>query len=245
MNGVRPLGKAPPTLDPFWKSVESFGLDTVFVLPEWIRKPSEEPAESIEETSGSVSERLAGLQAEVGDCTRCRLGTSRDMLVFGEGNPDAGIVFVGEGPGANEDRTGRPFVGRAGKLLDRILEAIGLDRDSVYIANVVKCRPPGNRTPSSDEIDSCLWILREQLSIMNPGVIIALGASAARTLTGSRSGIGQMRGDFHRYGDIPLLVTYHPAALLRSESLKRPVWEDMKMLKKLLDELELPRGSNR
>jgi len=236
----------PPTLDPFWKSVESFGLDTIFVLPEWIRKPSgEKPSESIEEIIESTSERLSRLLTEVGDCSRCRLGTSRDMLVFGEGNPDAGIVFVGEGPGANEDRTGRPFVGRAGKLLDRILEAIGLDRDSVYIANVVKCRPPGNRTPSSHEVERCLWILTEQLSIMNPGAIIALGASAARTLTGSRSGIGQMRGDFHRYGDIPLLVTYHPAALLRSESLKRPVWEDMKMLRKLLDELELPLRSRR
>jgi len=237
---------SPSTQDPFWKSVESFDLDTVFVLPEWIRKPSEEASsESIEEAIESTSERLGRLRTEVGDCTRCRLGTSRDMLVFGEGNSDAGIVFVGEGPGANEDRTGRPFVGRAGKLLDRILEAIGLDRDSVYIANVVKCRPPGNRTPSSDEVESCLWILREQLSIMTPGVIIALGASAARTLTGSRSGIGQMRGDFHRYGDIPLLVTYHPAALLRSESLKRPVWEDMKMLRKLLDELGLPLRSRR
>jgi uracil-DNA glycosylase family 4 len=227
--------------DPYWRSVASFTDGRVFVLPEWTGggrtkgTPGGMPVEDdVEDTLESLSRRVAG-------CTGCRLSETRQNLVFGEGNPEAGILFVGEGPGANEDRTGRPFVGRAGKLLDKILASIDLDRESAYIANVVKCRPPGNRTPSADEVEACYGILREQISIMDPGVIIALGASAARTLTGSRAGIGTMRGSFHSYGDIPLLVTYHPAALLRTESLKRPVWEDMKMLRRLLDEKGLPR----
>ncbi len=232
-------------IDPFWRSVASFGDDQVFVLPEWIKEKSSSVKGPDETEAGkscaTVAEKLAGLSAEIGDCKRCRLSETRQNLVFGEGNPGAGILFVGEGPGANEDSTGRPFVGRAGKLLDRIMTSIGLDRNTTYIANVVKCRPPGNRTPAADEVDACFRILREQILIMDPGVMIALGASAARTLTGSRSGIGTMRGSFHRYGDIPLMVTYHPAALLRSESLKRPVWDDMKMLRTLLDELGLPR----
>jgi DNA polymerase len=233
--------------DPFLRSIASFGHDQVFILPEWIRKnPSTVRTDETEtdRSCASVVERLTGLSTEVEGCTRCRLSETRQNLVFGEGNPAAGILFVGEGPGANEDSSGRPFVGRAGKLLDRILSSIGLDRNNVYIANVIKCRPPGNRTPAADEIDACFWILQEQISITEPGVVVALGASAAKTLTGNRSGIGTMRGSFHRHGDIPLMVTYHPAALLRSESLKRPVWEDMKMLRTLLDELGLPRRGN-
>jgi DNA polymerase len=230
--------------DPLWRCVASFGNDRVFAKSEWAeggtasgRQETGMPREPDE----SITAKLSALSGEVAGCSLCRLSETRQNLVFGEGNAESGILFVGEGPGANEDSTGRPFVGRAGKLLDRILEAIDLDRTSAYIANVVKCRPPGNRTPAADEVEACYGILRKQISIMDPGVIVALGASAARTLTGSRSGIGTMRGSFHSYGDIPLLITYHPAALLRSESLKRPVWEDMKMLRKLLDELGLPR----
>lgn len=227
--------------DPFWNSVASFGLDDIFVLPEWISKLKGDKTDSLTvEGSGSIPLELAALVSRVGDCRGCRLCEERKTIVFGGGNPSAGIVFIGEGPGANEDIQGEPFVGRAGKLLDRILAAIDLDRDSVFITNIVKCRPPGNRTPSKDEVAACWWILEEQIRIMKPGVIVTLGAPASRTMTGSSDGIGKLRGTIHRYGDIPIIPTYHPAALLRTDALKRPVWEDMKMLRKLLDELGLP-----
>jgi len=227
--------------DPFWNSVASFGIDDVFVLPEWISGLKGETVTTSEsENCGSIREELAAMISRVGDCRGCRLCAERNSIVFGGGNPSARILFIGEGPGANEDLQGEPFVGRAGKLLDRILAAIDLSRDSVYITNIVKCRPPGNRTPSREEVAACWWILEEQIRIMEPGVIVALGAPASRTMTGSSEGIGKLRGTIHRYGDIPVIPTYHPAALLRTDALKRPVWEDMKMLRKLLDELGLP-----
>ncbi|MBD3369139.1 uracil-DNA glycosylase [Candidatus Fermentibacteria bacterium] len=188
-----------------------------------------------------VAAALKRLRKEVGDCDRCRLSESRNRLVFGDGNPEAGIVLIGEGPGANEDRTGKPFVGRAGKLLDKILASIDLNRSKVYITNVVKCRPPRNRTPRRDEVTSCLWILEEQVRIMRPGIIIALGASAARTITGMDKGIGMLRSGLHRFMGYPVMATYHPAALLRTNALKRPVWEDMKKLREMLKEKDLPR----
>jgi DNA polymerase len=245
--------------DAFWNTLSSFGIEEVFALPEWVRELRGEPggrpdpvnpagiaaAPSAPRECGvapvGVREGMAALRERVGDCRACRLEAGRNLLVFGAGNPGSGIVFVGEGPGANEDQTGEPFVGRAGQLLDRIMAAIGLDRSNSYITNIVKCRPPENRTPSPDESAACRWILEEQIRIMAPGVIVALGAPAARTLTGSREGIGKLRGVWHRYGDIPVLATYHPAALLRTEALKRPVWDDMKNLKVLLGELGLPR----
>ncbi len=228
--------------DPFWNSVASFDLDEIFVLPEWISKLTGErssPDRNI--NSQSIDSELEALKTRVGDCSGCRLSAERNTIVFGDGNPAAGIVIIGEGPGANEDKLGKPFVGRAGKLLDRILKAIDLDRTSVYITNIVKCRPPGNRTPSKDEVAACLWILEEQIRIMNPSVILTLGAPASRTIIGSADGIGKLRGSIHRYGEIPVIPTYHPAALLRTDALKRPVWEDMKKLNQLLRKLELPR----
>ncbi len=228
--------------DPFWNSMASFGIDEVFVLPEWISELKRKKVSAVTpEENEDIPERLAALVSRVGDCHECRLSAERNRIVFGGGNPSAGILFIGEGPGANEDMEGEPFVGRAGKLLDKILAAIDLDRDSVYITNIVKCRPPGNRTPSRDEVTTCWWILEEQIKIMNPGVIVALGAPASRTMTGSTDGIGKLRGSIHRYGNIPVIPTYHPAALLRTQALKRPVWDDMKVLRKLLDELGLPR----
>ena len=200
------------------------------------------PEERPEETDSKIVEELGRLREEIGDCRRCRLGETRDKLVFGGGNPAAGIVLVGEGPGANEDRTGQPFVGGAGKLLDDILAAIDLDRSTVYITNIVKCRPPRNRAPRGDEVTACLWMLEEQIRIMKPGVVLALGASAARTLTGRREGIGVLRGSMHRFMEVPLMATYHPAALLRSPALKRPVWDDVRKLRSFLDENGLPRG---
>jgi DNA polymerase len=237
-NTLAPRGKA----DPFWNSVASFGIDDIFVLPEWIAELKGEKTPSVTDNeAGTITEELEALTSRVGDCRACRLCEERNSIVFGGGNPSAGILFIGEGPGANEDIQGKPFVGRAGKLLDRILTAIDLDRDSVYITNIVKCRPPGNRNPSRDEVAACWWILEEQIRIMKPGIIVSLGAPASRTMTGSTNGIGKLRGSIHRYGEIPVLPTYHPAALLRTQALKRPVWEDMKKLRKLLDELNLPR----
>lgn len=225
--------------DPLWKAVKSFGLTEV-ALPEAASvMPTRKDAPA---TPKTPSPTIEALMQEVAGCTRCRLSQGRNKLVFGAGNPDSGILLVGEGPGATEDMQGLPFVGRAGELLDRILDAIDLNRRSVYIANVVKCRPPGNRVPAPDEVDACFPILIRQIEIMKPEVIVALGASAALSLLGTRKGIGALRGEFHQFRGTLVMVTYHPAALLRSPALKRPVWEDMKKLSVLLKEKGLPRN---
>lgn len=230
------MGKAS---DPFWGIVESFGIDSIPVLPEWIEKKLKEkpppPPEGIPAT-------MEELRKEAEGCMKCELGRTRKNMVFGEGNPESGILLIGEGPGASEDETGRPFVGRSGKLLDKILESIDLNRQSIYIANIVKCRPPGNRVPTLQEADVCGRYLKRQIDIMKPGVIVVLGASAARYVLDTKSGIGVLRGKFHSFLSIPVFVTYHPAALLRSQALKRPVWEDMKVLKAFLEEAGLPRS---
>jgi DNA polymerase len=225
--------------DPLWNAVKSFGITEV-ALPGRVSVEVAETCEpAVSKTPPATMEALSG---EVAECTRCRLSQGRNKLVFGAGKHDSGILLVGEGPGATEDAQGLPFVGRAGELLDRILEAIGLNRGSVYIANVVKCRPPGNRVPAPDEVDACLPILIRQIEIMKPGVIVALGASAALALLGTKKGIGTLRGEMHEFRGTPVMVTYHPAALLRSPALKRPVWEDMKKLSALLKEKGLPRN---
>ena len=196
----------------------------------------------------AVSEKLGLLEKlaeQIRECRKCALGALRTNAVPGEGNPDARIVFVGEAPGADEDAQGRPFVGRAGQLLDRIIEACGLRRGDVYIGNILKCRPPDNRDPRADEIISCLPYLQRQIEVINPEVIVALGAHAARTLLNSTKSIGQLRGHFHEYcaglgrPPIKVMATYHTAYLLRnySQENRRRVWEDMK---KVLAELGLP-----
>jgi DNA polymerase len=171
-------------------------------------------------------------------CTRCRLGSSRRHVAYGEGSPRPLVLAIGEGPGAEEDAQGRPFVGPAGQLLDRMLSSIGLSREeNCYIANIVKCRPPGNRDPADDEKDACLPWLERQIEALRPRIILALGRVAATTLLRSDEGIGRLRGRWHERGGIPLIATYHPSALLRDESLKRPAWEDLKMLKFRLDDI--------
>ncbi len=226
------------TADPFWEIVESFGVDRVLALPEWIsRKLENVPVEA----GRGIPAEMERLRGEIAGCVKCELGRTRKNIVFGEGNPEAGILVIGEGPGATEDETGRPFVGRSGKLLDKIFESIDLNRENLFIANIVKCRPPGNRTPSSFEAETCGKYLQQQIDIMKPGVIVVLGASAARYILDTRSGIGVLREQFHDFCGIPVLVTYHPAALLRSPALKRPVWEDMKFLKTFLEKAGLPR----
>jgi uracil-DNA glycosylase family 4 len=181
---------------------------------------------------------LAELDAQqVSICTKCPLHESRTRTVFGVGNPDADLVFVGEAPGRDEDLQGEPFVGRAGKLLNDILAAIGFQREDVYIANVLKCRPPGNRDPAPDEVMHCEPYLVRQLEIIEPKVICALGRIAAQTLLKTTTPLGRMRADVHDYHGIPMIVTYHPAALLRNQKWKRPTWEDVQRLRALHDEL--------
>jgi DNA polymerase len=184
----------------------------------------------------SKAERLAEIRPEILACTKCaHLARSRTQVVFGVGNPDAELMFVGEAPGEDEDRQGEPFVGRAGELLTKIITAMGFARTDVYIANVLKCRPdmppgePGNRKPRPDEMQTCLPYLRQQIEIIQPRVLVALGSTAMQGLTGDTSAMARLRGRWHEFAGIPLMATYHPAYLLRNQSMseKRKVWEDM------------------
>jgi uracil-DNA glycosylase len=184
------------------------------------------------QTPTGVTETLEDIRQDLGDCRRCRLCKDRTHIVFGAGNAEASLVFVGEGPGFEEDRQGQPFVGAAGRLLTRIIEAIKLTRDQVYICNIIKCRPPGNRNPKPDEIAVCFPYLKRQLAAINPKFICALGTFAAQTLLDSDRPISKLRGRFHNYQGIRVLPTYHPAYLLRNPEKKRDVWEDMKRLMK-------------
>lgn len=177
---------------------------------------------------------LQQVQMDLGDCRRCGLARTRRHIVFGEGSSEATLVFVGEGPGAEEDRTGRPFVGPAGELLTRIIEAMKLTRDQVYICNVVKCRPPGNRNPTTDEMAACHPFLKRQVDAIAPRVICTLGSFAAQTLLKRQAPISKLRGRFHTYNGIKVMPTYHPAYLLRNPDQKRAVWEDMKKIMALL-----------
>ena len=182
-----------------------------------------------------VRETLADIRTDLGDCTRCKLYESRTHIVFGEGDPNAQVVFVGEGPGYDEDRCGQPFVGAAGQLLAKIIAAMKLTRETVYICNIVKCRPPNNRNPGPDEIRQCLPFLKRQLSAINPRVICALGSVAARTLLETETPISRLRGQFHEVMGIPVMPTFHPAFLLRDPEKKRDVWEDVQQIMKMLD----------
>jgi DNA polymerase len=178
---------------------------------------------------------LDGLSTAVSTCTACSLYRTAKNAVPGEGNPHAGLMCIGEAPGATEDELGRPFVGQAGQLLDKILAAIQLARSDVYIANVLKHRPPGNRNPLPDEVQACSPFLVRQIELIQPRVIVAFGTFAAQTLLNTREGIGKLRGKVHRYHGVPLVVTYHPAALLRNPAWKRPTWDDVQLARRLLD----------
>ena len=206
-------------------------------------RPSEpiEPVEPVESVQAvhmfaSQAEALEALRVEVGpDCRRCKLHTlGRRQVVFGVGNPNADLMFVGEAPGADEDIQGEPFVGRAGQLLTKIIEAIGLKRSDVYIANVIKCRPPGNRNPEPDEVERCEPFLFRQIDMVKPKVIVALGKFAAQSLLKTNDPITRLRGREYRFRSAILMPTFHPAYLLRNPSSKREVWEDMKRVRALL-----------
>ena len=213
-----------------------------------LKSRPEAPETQDQEEIMAVAEKAAELDKiaeQVNQCRKCELGSLRTNTVPGEGNPNARIMFVGEAPGADEDAQGRPFVGRAGQLLDKIIGACGLKRSDVFIGNILKCRPPENRDPRAEEIISCLGYLQRQIEIIDPEIIVALGAHAAKTLLNTTKPIGQLRGQFHEYiagidrPPVKLMATYHPAYLLRnySQENRKKVWEDMK---KVLTELDLP-----
>jgi uracil-DNA glycosylase len=180
---------------------------------------------------------LDAMNAQICNCTKCGLGHTRTKFVFGVGNPNATLMLVGEAPGADEDAQGEPFVGRAGQLLNKILEAIQFKREDVYICNILKCRPPGNRKPQPDEVELCIPYLKKQIQLVKPKVILCLGLTAAENLLGTTESLGKLRGRVMQYEGTPLMVTYHPAALLRNPNWKRPAWEDVQAVRKLHDEL--------
>lgn len=186
---------------------------------------------------GAAGADLESVRLELGECTRCRLCEKRKQIVFGEGSPNARVVFVGEGPGADEDRTGRPFVGPAGQLLDKMIEAVGWRREDVYICNVVKCRPPGNRNPELDEVATCRPFLERQLRAIRPRAIVTLGKPAASTLLGRNVAITRERGIWGEWEGIPLLPTFHPAFVLRkyTRENRQAVWDDLRAVRERID----------
>lgn len=204
----------------------------VFVSKSWIAQRLPKPKTKV--VRSNMGETLEIIQKDLGDCTRCKLCKARKNLVFGEGNPQAQLMFVGEGPGEQEDIQGRPFVGKAGQLLDRIIEAMGFKREQVYIANVVKCRPPSNRVPEPDEVAMCEPFLQRQIACIKPKIIVALGGTALKCLIDPDARITKMRGQLIEYQGVKLMPTYHPAFLLRNPEAKKDVWEDMKKVTAML-----------
>ncbi|MBM3751179.1 MAG: uracil-DNA glycosylase [Acidimicrobiia bacterium] len=228
----RDLGVAGVTTDPVWRERTHPAPSTAHMAPGTQHMA---PAPSTEHRAPSTDPDLDTIRADIGDCTRCKLHTlGRQRIVFGSGNPRAELMFVGEAPGADEDEQGLPFVGKAGQLLTKIIEAIEMKREDVYIANVIKCRPPANRNPELDEVATCEPFLFRQIDLIKPRVIVALGTHAAHTLLKTDVPISRIRGKQHEYRGAILIPTFHPAYLLRSPDRKREVWEDMKLVKSLL-----------
>jgi len=221
---------------------QDLGVKTLYkraapAKPVTIVSPEPEPPTMIElPPLAPAGDSMAAIRADIGDCKRCRLCQQRNKIVFGSGNESARLVFVGEGPGADEDASGLPFVGRAGQLLTQMIEGtaakegIAIKRPDVYICNVVKCRPPENRTPEADEMEICGQFLSRQLLTINPKAICVLGATAAKALLNTKIGVTKMRGEWQKWRDIPVMVTYHPSYLLRqyNQNAKREAWEDLK-----------------
>jgi DNA polymerase len=226
---------------------QDLGVAGISTNPAWRRRP-DSPAQADTPSEPAVeavpvafprpaAETLVAIREDIGDCTRCKLhALGRQQIVYGVGNPNADLMFVGEAPGADEDTQGIPFVGRAGQLLTKIIEAIGLKRDDVYIANVIKCRPPGNRNPEPDEVAACEGFLFRQIDSIKPKVIVGLGTFAAKTLLKTQDPISRLRGRIYEYRGAKLIPTFHPAFLLRSPDRKRDVWEDMKKVRSILQD---------
>jgi DNA polymerase len=220
---------------------EQYG-DSLYVDEEVLRRAAL-AAQGLTEVAGAVTEAwtaaasLEELDGLIHDCQKCPLGATRNRFVFGVGNPEADVVLVGEAPGAEEDKQGEPFVGRAGQLLNKILEAVDFKREDVFICNILKCRPPNNRDPLPAEVGQCEPYLHKQLELLRPKVMLALGRIAAQTLLRTNDSLTKMRAEVHSYHGIPLMVTYHPAALLRNPNWKRPTWEDVQKFRALYDEL--------
>ena len=234
------LGVDGVSRDHAWRGRQVDALDDVPVLvPDAEDTVAERPCftdSSLPDPSVDPTAHLARLREDLGECTRCKLHSTRTHLVYGVGNPGADLIFVGEAPGRDEDQQGIPFVGRAGQLLTKIIEAIGLRRDDVYITNVIKCRPPNNRNPELDEIETCQPFLFAQIDAIQPKVIVALGAFAVKTLLQREDAISRLRGRVFDYRGAKLVPTFHPAYLLRSPDKKRDVWEDMKTVRSILRE---------
>lgn len=191
------------------------------------QRPADPP---VVEPAGRKKLTLEVIREEIGDCTRCKLHPTRKHIVFGVGHPHASLMFIGEAPGYDEDQQGEPFVGKAGQLLNKMIVAMGLAREDVYIANILKCRPPQNRNPEPDEIEQCEPFLRKQIDAIAPRILVALGKFAAQTLLRSNAPISALRGSWHTYQGIPLMPTFHPAFLLRSPDKKREAWSDLQLV---------------
>src|SRR5215472_10278981 len=238
----RPVGEAGASDEPPAGATQASEAEPVPVISTREASLFDSPLPTLQDKPAA----LKTIRADIGDCTRCRLHKGRKNIVFGVGNANADIMFVGEGPGADEDEQGEPFVGRAGQLLNNMISAMGLERQDVYIANVVKCRPPGNRTPEKDECDTCLPFLMQQIDVIQPKVIVALGAVAAKYLLAINASMAELRGRFYdfmpagaRSSDplwqgAKLAVTYHPAFLLRDPRQKGEAWKDLQMVMKYL-----------
>jgi len=240
---------AAATLQEYLLALQESGLDGVpeLPLPLSAHREPQHPAvlPQTEEESGESQqeqkhESLEKIRKSLGDCQRCKLAKGRTNLVFGVGNPHARLLFVGEGPGGDEDRQGEPFVGEAGQVLNRIITAMGLKREDVYICNVVKCRPPNNRDPETDEIAACAPFLLRQLQSVHPEVIVALGRFATRTLLDTKEAISKLRGKFRDYHGVPVMPTYHPSYLLRNRGDSAPFWEVWEDMAQVLRLLKLP-----
>jgi len=239
------LGVDGLSRDPAWRArraEDARATETAAPTPVEVRPPAPPTDVASGQTSAGAlalvdpAGRLRLIRDDIGECTRCKLHSGRTNIVFGVGDPEARLMFVGEGPGADEDEQGEPFVGRAGQLLTQIIIAMGLTRAQVYIANVVKCRPPGNRNPEPDEIEQCGRFLQAQIDAIKPVVLVALGKFAAQTLLRTETPISRLRGRFHTIDGIDVMPTFHPSYLLRNPAAKREVWEDMKMVMKRLAE---------
>ena len=241
---LQELGVAGVSCDPKWRVRQ--GPDDASPVPVTGRPPPADAQDAVAvlQIARTPAEALAATRAEIGDCTRCKLHTlGRKQIVFGVGDPTADLMFVGEAPGADEDSQGIPFVGRAGQLLTKMIEAMGYRRDEVYIANVIKCRPPENRNPDPDEVETCEPFLFQQIAAIQPKVIVALGSFAAKTLLKTQSPISRLRGREYEYHGAKLVPTFHPSYLLRSPGQKREAWEDLKRALNLLGRQPPARGA--